>query len=312
MKTLSYRHLFLPPIYLLCSTFIFGQVFPDMSLNPVWKLTTSGISTTNEIRISVGEADVVIDNQIWTELFEESLFTIGMLEDSVRSSAGFYKVFGSRVRYLDTITKASGLIYDFSLLKGDTSYVLPPNNFPIDSMRIVVENIDTVYCNNGRPRKEMLIKITEPGFPQYRMIWKEGVGRVAHPILPISCLGPDCDIIYDSNILTVNNTTIDLMSGNDCLVSVRSSPGINTAKISTFPNPVRSQYLFARSSMFESKEVDFTLISIMGREYALTNLIKIDPLTYRIDIDKSIDSQFYILRATSSGTIIGLQKLKIE
>jgi hypothetical protein len=224
---------------LLFSQLAFSQNF--ISENKVWHVRDQfwGDVCTWIYKI---EGDTVINSVAYKKLWSTSDSTMANLWLD-----GFIREESDVVYYKRIYYDAEGILYDFNLEAGDTTYII---NEYCDEQMVVITDIDTIEYY-GVERKRWTLTSWWGGGEDY---WLEGIGSICGPV---HTLFSDCifDVWFELLCFHENDTLFYILPGEDECFQTSIGIGENAVEchIIIKPNPVIHGQFFVLQC---DKEID--------------------------------------------------------
>ncbi len=222
---------------------LFSQVFPGIEQKPRWLIGFQSVLGPGYNQLWADTSNVWIDGKEWTSVIGATYFDDNdpfYVPDTLIYA--YYRVEGLQVFIQNpgtTFGFAQGLLYDFSLNKGDSTYVLAPWDFPSDSILYRVEEVDTIYCDEiGKRRLKVSFHLDEPNVQEvfYSTYWVEGIGDIYHPFLPLTCMFGNCEVGGFQTQLILEGDS--LMTYSEQCITTATNEVNPEVDFSISPNPV--------------------------------------------------------------------------
>jgi hypothetical protein len=260
-------------------------------------------------------ATVMLDSNLWMPIYENNTNA-----QTGQSSSGFPRLIGyTRERedeilykYVGTFPR-NGVMYDYSLNAGDSTWIISWENNFTDSVLYVVDSVKYKNCIIGDSTKFMYVRalsnFPDQVFHAHVTTWVEGIGDLYHPFLPTTCLNGTCEFCYESTKFFYGGEWIDveeLMC--EYLVNTNSAP-VELPAIKAFPNPVLSGgTLNIASGSYRIDEV--RLISLAdGREVLHRRFMP----TFGREVSlPSVPPGVYLVRVRTVTGLEGIEKVVVR
>ncbi|MBN1925042.1 MAG: T9SS type A sorting domain-containing protein [Prolixibacteraceae bacterium] len=237
------------------------------------------------------DEDTVINDLTYHKLYhthdseitkENSTFIGGIREDSLKNIYCYFFEYSFAMELPYLYTNEEVKMYDFNIDIGDTIHHL---NFALESMYLVVKQIDTILINNT-------LRKVYSFDPIYWVYWIEGIGSVKGLLftsggLPTNAMNNDLICMHQ------NDTLLYYFSGeenfyDDCVptavfdgVSLITIPGLKV-----FPNPVKEGVVsfenidYDQLELFDPKGNRISVHNIAGRNSYSINTVGLQPGIY--------------------------------
>ena len=254
-----------------------AQSFPDYTAAPEWIFGSACAYDNPQFGTDILRSlrDTLIDGVHWNVLTQHGTTAwydeLG-LEGHVR---GFYRVEGKKVYARkagpDTNPEAGdvGLLYDFSLMPGDSVYCLSPRGFD-DSTLYRVLSIDSFYCEVFDAYLRVLDVVGEYQEPFGGSVefpptqWIEGMGDRKTPFPPFSCVGLWCIEFEYIGFAGFSTDTYEIASTVPtpaCMPVVAvDEAGSLAQSLRGFPNPTADALHF-----YGAEPVEVSVFDSLGR-----------------------------------------------
>lgn len=262
-----------------------AQYFPAAEDEPRWEINTwSFAQFIDKEEIWTLSEQVILEDEVWTPLIRVQHWN----PDSPQAPSftpdtallGYYRKDGLQIYYRSNHASGStlmykGLIYDFALEEGDSTYALGPLNASSDFVQYHVLETGTFDCD-GDARKWLHVWFIDGGPIPYGLYhetyWVQGLGDVVHPFIPGNCLELNCESMYVGQTLFLNGDSLSMGWNNfPCVQLVINNQEelfpVKNAVLAVSPNPATEQ-IMVRFELFEASKVTIRLTDISGREIA--------------------------------------------
>lgn len=211
---------------LLISQFAISQNF--ISENKSWHVRDEFWGSVNTWIYKIG-GDTVINSVNYKKLWSTTDSTMANLW-----LGGFIREESDVVFYRHLYSDNEGILYDFNLESGDTTYII---NDYCDEQMVVITNIDTVeFC--GVERKRWTLTSWWGVGEDY---WLEGIGSICGPV---HTLFSECtwDVWFELLCFHENDTLFYILPWeNDCFqTSISIGEEADESHLMIKPNPVVS------------------------------------------------------------------------
>lgn len=260
-------------------------------------------------------ATVMLDSNLWMPIYENNTNA-----QSGQSSAGFPRLIGYlRERGREVLYKhvgtfpRNGVMYDFSLNVGDSTWIIPWRNNPIDSVLYVVDSVKYKNCIIGDSTKFMYVRALAP-FPNqalhaHQTVWVEGIGDLYNPFLPTTCLNGTCEFCYESTKFFFEDEWLGVEDLSCEYLVITDSPPAEPPTIKAFPNPVlRGSTLNITSGTYRIDEV--RLISLADGQEVLHH--RFMPTFGREVSLPSVPPGVYLVRVRTVTGLEGIEKIVVR
>lgn len=182
------------------------------------------------------------------------------------------------------------VLYDFSLIIGDTFYIESWD------CEIIVTNIDSVQLNNGEKRKRLFLNNSvHPGEPPLE--WIEGIGS---QFGLTEYRGVYCAIDLNNKLLCFYNNQELLYPANppNCFETITSAiePLSANSKVQIMPNPFNNNIFLYNKS--ENSIIEFRVYSNLGVEI---NSKLCTQQINQINLEKLIPGAYHVLIRMENG-----------
>jgi hypothetical protein len=259
---------------------------------------------------------VLLDSNYWMPIYENNTNA-----QTGQSSSGFPRLVGYvRERGKEVIYKfvgtfpREGVMYDFSLNTGDSTWIIPWRNNRVDSVLYVVDSVKYKNCIIGDSTKFMYVRalsnFPDQAFNAHRTTWVEGIGDLYHPFLPTTCLNGTCEFCYESTKFFFDGEWLDVEEDLNCeyLVNTDAPPAV-LPTIKVFPNPVsRGTPLNISSGTYQIDEV--RLISLAsGQEVFFDRFMPSDSRELALP---HIPPGVYLVRVRTVTGLEGVEKVVVR
>lgn len=234
-----------------------AQVFPNIDDQPRWWVNTWSFQQYIDAEeMWCGSEDIEIEGKKWIPVTKvahwnpDSPISPGNTPDT--SVVGYYHVNGSKVYYRNSIALdippnlyKEGLLYDFSLEKGDSIYALGPINAQEDSVLYKVLEVDSFYCE-GQIKRRLEVEFQYGPFNSgihHWTHWISGIGDIHHPFIPSICLNQNCEVVYLDQTFYLGEDSINVTVDSLPCIVINNIKRIKKQEpketIKAYPNPVK-------------------------------------------------------------------------
>lgn len=222
---------------------LLGQsIYPTSDNKPVWTLNQTFGGLSSDLEISLYSFSDTIFNGYKYSILSEKIVEEGItIQDVV---VGFYRVLEDKVYVRTNLTGPSSrefLQYDFGLSRGDSTWIMAPDNFPMDSALCFITERDTIACmgENLIRLKVSLVtpSIFEPETRRFESYWIASFGDTYHPFRGLDCFQLNCEYDYQTTALATEEYSFSADDFRDCLaVSINDNIRARYEEVSVYPN----------------------------------------------------------------------------
>lgn len=221
--------------------------------------------------------DTIIDDILYTKLYNA-------YQNHNPTYEGAYRVdmLTSRVYYIDTFYNTEGLLYDFSLVPGDT---IPITNGSDTAFYVVCLDTATVFFNSTPHLAFHIFSYDDYDNTCYT-VWVKGIGSMKHPLeTELFCAEDWFETSYFLNCFFYKEEEIYHKPDNPffegCYGQWVGIDDLQTEKLYLFPNPV-TDIAQIISSNWANELFNYQILDVLGRieseRYNMPlNEIRIDP-----------------------------------
>jgi len=215
-------------ILVLSSLISFSQNF--VMSNKQWNVVIEawgpgGISSNTEIFLTSG--DTTINEQLYSKLY--------LSYDSLQTSyyRGALREDNNQVFFIN-IDGAEGLLYDFNLNVGDSTYIVTDFTYGGEELLVIIDSVNYVEINEVQYKIFWIHEDYMTGMTDY---WIEGIGSNNGPLYTlihhhIICPLWQLSCCYEDGVSVFNNENLD------CYMTTVGIDEFDKDKISFHPNPV--------------------------------------------------------------------------
>jgi hypothetical protein len=227
------------------------------------------------------DGDTLINGTIYTKLYNA-------YENYPSTYEGAYRVddINSRVYFIDSFYNTEGLLYDFSLVPGDT---IPVINGTDTAFHVVCMDTASIVINN-LPHLALSIFSYDDYGNTCHTVWVKGIGSMKHPLeTELFCAEDWFETSYFLNCYFYKDEKIFQEPNNPffegCYGQWIGIDDLSTEKFFLFPNPV-TDIAQITSTTRANELFDYQVLDILGKiENECYNIrlneIRIDPRTLK-------------------------------
>ncbi len=237
----------------------------------------------------VAQGDTIINSTSYTKFYQGSPY------NSTLSYLGAYRISNStkEVFYIDSYYNTESLLYDFSLVPGDTIEIFG-NGY--NSYNLVCLDTSTLVINTI-PHKQLLVYSYLSNGVECYTTWVEGIGSMRMPIETDWFCASTFEIDFELNCFYYHDDQIYIWDGNPwfsgCVgtnLSIDEVFANNTLAIA--PNPVSLDSKIV-GDFIGDYMVDYQVIDATGRICKASKMNKIDQVTINAN---QFQNGVYVLR----------------
>jgi hypothetical protein len=289
---------------------------PELAL-PVYALDTGTPFFSIADTFYVDSVNLILqDGEYWLPIYEKkTIVSSGQLFSGYPRLVCYAREDNSKVFYknINSFIR-DGVMYDFSLNAGDSTWIVSWQERLQDSLLYVVDSVKYKNCIIGDSTKFMYVRalsnFPDQTFNAHRTTWVEGIGDLYHPFLPTTCLGGTCEFCYESTKFFFDGEWLDVEEDLNCeyLVNTDAPPAV-LPTIKVFPNPVsRGTPLNISSGTYQIDEV--RLISLAsGQEVFFDRFMPSDSRELALP---HIPPGVYLVRVRTVTGLEGVEKVVVR
>lgn len=242
------RYLFAALITIGFSVMLFSQVDIPESAKAKYALRQLNPFEWMYDTIYIDESSTIVDSVKWNALYLTRNSTIdGRMALHHPRLLCYLRTDGDIVYYkgVGAEDHKEGMLYDYSMEVGDSSWMVSQEANAIDSVLYVIDSISTVSCSGGMEDYEIMhVKYLAPPpnqeFTDYVSRWLRPIGDIYHPIPAAVCVDYSCEEEYSRQHIFLNGRWVDSRELTcEDLLSTVDYRDIVPSQLRLYPNPWR-------------------------------------------------------------------------